>query len=450
MTASRLNHAIVIGASISGLLAARVLSKHFQKVTILERDVLPSGAETRKGAPQGRHLHVLLARGRDLLEKYFPGLTVELSGQGAQVGDLSESVCWFSDGAYTRNFKSGLVGVQVSRPLLEATIRGRVRALPNVTLLDHHDVAGLQTAASGAAGVVRVSGVRVVDRSRGESEQAVHAADLVVDASGRGSRMLAWLEELGYARPKEEKIKIDITYTTREFRRKPEHAGGKNPIVIQPSFNNRRAGVMLAVEGERWIAGLSGILGEAAPGDLEGYIAYARSLDAPDMYEIVKSAEPLGEAVQYKYPASQRRYFEKLRRFPEGLLLCGDVICSFNPVYGQGMTTAACEAEIIDELLPAGVDGIAKKFFQRAGKLLDSPWQIAAGSDLNYPEVEGKRDPSLKLINPYMSRLLKATSSDPVVNLAFQKVTNLIEPPASLFHPAIMARVLFGGAARKE
>jgi 2-polyprenyl-6-methoxyphenol hydroxylase-like FAD-dependent oxidoreductase len=442
---NRMERAIVIGASISGLLAARVLADHFGQVIVVERDNLPPLGESRKGVPQGRHLHVLLARGRDLMEGFFPGLSQELVERGAIAGDLSETMRWFSGGAYTRNFHSGLISVQVSRPLLEGAILQRLCGLPNVTILENHDVSGLMTTPdpADAARGVQVRGVRVVDRSQPEPDEKSLEADLVVDAGGRGSRSLAWLESLGYARPEEEHIKMNLSYTTRAFHRPPEQAHGA--VVILPSFDNRRGGAMLAVDGERWIVSLSGYMGDAAPTDLEGFIEYARSLDAPDIYDVIKTAEPLGEGSPYKYPASQRRHFEKLTRFPEGFLVCGDALCSFNPIYGQGMTTAASEAAILDECLRSGLPGIARRFFQRASVLLDSPWGIAAGSDLAYPEVEGKRARGMRLAQLYLARLLRASREDITLNIAFQRVTNLIDPPARLFRPKIVWRVLRGG-----
>jgi 2-polyprenyl-6-methoxyphenol hydroxylase-like FAD-dependent oxidoreductase len=437
--------AVVIGASISGLLAARVLSNHFSQVTVIERDTLPEPGQPRKGVPQGKHAHVLLSRGRDLLEGFFPGLTDELVRKDAKADDFLETSLWFSGGAYTANHKSGLVGLEVSRPLLEETIYKRVCGLSNVTILENHDVVGLVTEPVGDSKDARITGVRVVDRSKTEAGEQVIPAGLVVDAAGRGTRSLGWLESLGYPRPEEEHIKMNLAYTTREFRRLREHANGHHPVVILASPNNRRGAVMMAAEGDRWIVTLAGLLGEAAPPDLPGFIEFARGLDAPDCYDILKSAEPLGEASVYKYPASQWRHFEKLSRFPEGFLFCGDAMCSFNPIYGQGMTTAATEAALLDECLSEGMDSLARRFYKRAAVVLASPWAIAAGSDLAYPEVEGKRAPSQKIVAAYLNRLLLVSQHDPVLNIAFQKVTNLIEPPASLFHPKIMKRVFFPG-----
>ncbi len=452
MPVSRMQQAVVIGASMSGLLAARVLADHYSQVTLVERDVLPQPGEPRKGVPQGRHLHVLLSHGRDVLERFFPGLTQEIVAQGGYAGDLTETAIWFSDGAYSRIRGSGLVTLESTRPLLEGTIYRRVCELSNVTVLENHDVTGLLSEKVGPGPDERVTGVRVVDRgqqSGGLKDERPLPADLVVDAGGRGTRSLAWLEALGYPRPAEEHIKMNLTYTTRFFRRLPEHAGGRQPVVILASPRNPTSGILQVVEGDRWLASLAGMLGHSAPMDLAGFIDFARQLSAPDVYNVVKAAEPLGEAVQYKYPASQRRYFEKLSRFPQGLLLVGDTICSFNPIYGQGMTVAASEAAMLDDLLRTGLatrpgGELARAFFRRASKLLDSPWMIAAGSDLAYSGVEGKRSPGMGLVRRYLTRLIKVCNEDFEVNLAFQRVTNLIEPPSSLFKPGIMMRVLFG------
>lgn len=439
---NRMDRAVVIGASISGLLAARVLSDHFASVTVVERDLLPPPGQPRKGVPQGRHAHVLLAHGLALLEGFFPGIEREMVDQGALAGDLSEQSIWFSGGEYSPNFRSGLHGIQVSRPLLEGTIMRRLCNLPNVTILENHDAVGLVSELVDGGIDARVTGLRVVGRSAAQPTEKTLEADLVVDASGRGSRSLAWLEALGYPRPEEEHIKMNLAYTTRAFRRLPEHANGKSPVVVLASLTNRRGGVMLAVEGERWIVTLAGILGEAASTDLEGFIAFARALDAPDIYNVIKHAEPLGEGSSYKYPASQRRRFEKLARFPQGLLVVGDALCSFNPIYGQGMTTAASEAVLLGECLREGLHGLAPRFFRRAAHLLDSPWSISAGSDLAFPEVEGKRSRVGSMVGVYLTQLLLASRKDTSLSVAFQRVTNLMDPPQSLFRPGIVWKVI--------
>ncbi len=440
------DRAVVIGSSLAGLMAARALANHFSQVIVFERDVLPSDPVPRKAVPQGRHAHVLLARGAGVMESFFPGLIQDLKNQGAVVEDMSATGIWFSKGRYHRNYRSGIISLQVSRPLLEGYIRQRVCALPNVTLREHCDVIGLLPVKEGSETSIR--GVTVMDRAQINPVKEPLTASLVVDAGGRGSRGLAWLESLGYPRPKEELIKMNLSYTTCVYHRLLEHTQGRNPVLINAG-QNRRGGAMLAVEGQRWIVTLFGYQGDAAPDDEAGFVAYARTLEAPDIYNVVKTAHPLGPASQYKYHASQRRRFEKLTRFPEGYLICGDALCSFNPIYGQGMTMAASEAALLDECLLEDGPGktprsLSRRFFHAASRVLDSPWAIAASNDLIYPDVEGKRTPLMRFSNRYIDWLARVSPEDTTLSIAFLRVANLEISPVNLFHPALVLRVLLG------
>ena len=433
------DRAVVIGASMSGLLAARALAQHFKEVIVIERDAIPPGGQPRKSVPQGRHAHVLLARGCQQIEAFFPGLTADLVAQGAVAGDLSEDGIWYAFGVRQSPYRSGLTALQVTRPLLEGYIYGRLCAIPNVSVRVNCDVSGL-TSEQGPREVT-ITGVKVSDRSGGGADEIL-PANLVVDAGGRGSRSPAWLESLGYPRPPEDHIKMALSYTTFVYPRLPEHTHGKSPLLIGAGVQTRRGGAMLAVEGQRWLVTLFGYLGDSAPPDEAGFVEYARTLDAPDIYNILKTTHPLGEPSQYKYPASQRRRYEKLARFPQRLVVCGDALCSFNPVYGQGMTTAAGEAVLLGECLQAGLDRIGPRFFKRASRLLNAPWDISAGGDLAFSEVEGKRSLLMTLSNRYVAHINRLSPRDTVLALAFFRVTNLVAPPASLFYPSALLRVL--------
>jgi 2-polyprenyl-6-methoxyphenol hydroxylase-like FAD-dependent oxidoreductase len=435
----RSGKAVVVGASMAGLLAARALADHFEQVTLLERDVFPAPGENRKGVPQGKHIHVLLERGQQIMEGYLPGLTDELSQLGAiRVADVSLEVRWFHSGGYHRPGASGIGGVGVSRPTLEAAVRARVLALPNVQAREGCNVEGLLT----AAGEDRVVGVRLVDRQAGGVEETL-AADLVVDAGGRGSRGPAWLEEAGYERPAEEEVRIGVGYTTRFYRRQPEQLPGLNGIAILATPPARRGGVLLAQDGDRWVLTLGGYLGDHAPPDEEGFLAFARSLPAPEIYDdVVKDAEPLGEAAVYKFRSSLRRHYEKLARFPEGYLVLGDALCSFNPLYGQGMTVAALEAAALGDCLAGGRDRLAERFFDRAGKIVDASWSAAVGNDLCYPEVEGPRTPMVRFLNWYLAKVHVAAHDDARVSIAFLRVINMVSPAPTILHPRIVWRVI--------
>jgi 2-polyprenyl-6-methoxyphenol hydroxylase-like FAD-dependent oxidoreductase len=428
------SHAIVIGASMGGLLAARALINHFQSVTVLDRDAFPAADVPRKGVPQGRHAHGLLARGRDVIEGFFPGWTDEVVAAGGLFGDIANDVHWVGHGVRLKASPSSLSGLLASRPVLEGHVRRRLMAFAAVRLIDGCDVVDLLT--EGDA----VRGVRV--QIGGKPEEI--AADLVVDAGGRGSSSLTWLRRLGFDAPMEEKIEIGAGYTTRVYRRRPTDIGGKLAVVVAGSAPSWRNGVVLAQSADRWIVSIGGYLGDHAPADEQMFSAYAASMTAPEIHEVVANAEPLSDFQTYRFAASQRRRYERLTRFPQGLLVFGDAICSFNPVYGQGMTVAAQEAVALDSCLTHGVDDLARRFFKAAAGVVDVPWDIAVGNDLRHPAVEGARPAFVRFINWYIGKLHVAAQHDAKLTNAFLRVANLVASPATLLGPSVALRVLLG------
>ncbi|GAB4581521.1 MAG: FAD-binding monooxygenase [Anaerolineales bacterium] len=433
------NHAIVIGGSLGGLLTARALSDHFTRVTILERDAVSPEPESRKGQPQTRHLHGLLATGLHVMTHYFPDLPQALQDGGAMMRDFASSMNWYSFGGYRKQFEMGVYATAMSRPLLEALVRARVVALPNVTLMDNTAVKHLVTTTDRQW----VTGVEV--EARGKDLSTTLLADLIVDVSGRGSRSPQWLQELGYSAPSTSEVKVDIGYATRMYRRDPADPRGQTWTLITPEApKETRFGAMFPIEGDRWIVSLGGWAGDHAPTDVKGFLAFARSLPAPDIYEVISHTEPISDIIQHKFPFSLRRHYEKLTRFPKGYLVLGDAISSFNPTYGQGMTSAALQTLELQKLLAKNtpLDALAMTFFKRAAKVIDIPWQLAVGEDFRFPTTTGSKPAGTDLINRYVVKVHRATLRDEVVGLAFLKVMNLMEPPTSLFHPRILWRVL--------
>jgi 2-polyprenyl-6-methoxyphenol hydroxylase-like FAD-dependent oxidoreductase len=438
----RSGNAIIIGGSIAGLLAARVLADHFKCVTLIERDLLPADIATRKGVPQDRHVHGLLARGLEIMSTLFPGLENELLAGGAIPIDLAGETRWYHFGGYKLQFESGFVALMMSRPLLEWHIRQHVLALPNVATLEGCAVDHLLASTDRA----RVTGVAL--RRRSSTADLEHlSADLVIDASGRGSQSPAWLSALGYDKPAETVIKIGVGYTTRIYRRFPSDLVGARAILIAPEPpQQKRVGAMSPIEGDRWMVTLGGWLGDHAPTDEQGFLEFARSLPAPDIYDVIRHAEPLSDLVAYKFASNLRRHYERLERFPAGYLVVGDAMCSFNPVYGQGMSVSALQASALDIALrerSGDLNGLACRFFKQAAKLIDIAWIGAAGEDFRYPQVEGVRPPGIKLINWYGAKLQLTTQRDPEVYRAFLCVMNMTRQPTSLFHPRIVGRVLW-------
>jgi len=436
---SHRKHAIVIGASLGGLLTARVLSNHFEQVTILEKDTVNREPESRKGQPHTRHLHGLLPMGLNIMLNYFPDLMEALEESGANILDFAESMQWYTHGGYRKKFNIGMKGITASRPLIEHLIRERVLALPGIKLIDNCSVKQLLT----SQGNQHVTGVIAVQKN---NEQTISLdADLVADVSGRGSKTFQWLKDMGYEVPAVSEVKVDLSYTTRLYKRNPLDPRGKTWIFSSPQAPHEyRCGGAFAIEGDRWIVTVSGWHGQASPSNENEFIEYARNLPMPDVYDIIKTCEPISEIMHYKYPCSLRKHFEKLKRFPAGYLVLGDAACSFNPVYGQGMSSAAMQAAALDVLLKknTAADKLAKKFFKKAAKIVDIPWGMAVGEDFRYPETTGPKPAGTGIINKYVSLVHKATLKDKVVCEAFLKVMSLLKPPASLFHPKIVWRVM--------
>ena len=429
-------HAVVIGGSMAGLLAARALAQHFRRVTILERDPLGERVEPRKGVPQGHHTHGLLASGLQVLETFFPGIRDELVARGSLIGDVVRDSLWHVQGDFHLQPESGLIGTTQSRPLLEATVRQRVLALPNVSLRDQISVERLLTDADHGC----VQGVQLSDR-RADCGESL-PADLVVDTSGRGSRMPQWLADMGYGLPREERLEVKLAYATRLFRRRPGDFSDFMALVVMQRAPNKRSGVALAIEDNRWSLTLGGMFDDTPPADEAGYVEFSRGLDSPIIHQFLRTAMPLSEIQIFKYPASVRRRYENLRRFPQGLLVMGDALCSFNPIYGQGMSTAALDAVLLGDCLRHGDERLAHRFFAGAAKIIDVPWQISATADFQFAEVRGRRPLLAGMINSYLALVHRAAHADPTVAIAFHRVANLLAQPASLFHPRILSRVL--------
>lgn len=429
--------AVVLGAGMAGLLAARVLAESYAQVLVIDRDRLTAERGPRRGVPHGRHAHALLARGQQILGELFPGLDAELTAAGIPAGDIAGNLRWYFNGRRLQPAHTGLISVSATRPVLEAHVRARVRALPNVEFLEQCVIRGLTANADRG----RITGARIVHEDGSGTEETLEA-DLVVDVTGRGSRTPAWLEELGYPRPREDRVKIDLAYTTRHYRLKRDPYGTDLSInpVASPA-NPRGAFFPKLADGSSQLS-LTGILGDHPPTDDEGFLAFAKSLSAPEIYEAVRDAEPLDAPVTFRFPASVRRRYERLSRFPEGLLVMGDGVCSFNPVYGQGMTVAALEAMALREHLRAFAEPDALRYFQEIAAICDVPWDIAAGADLNFPGVHGSRTLKVRMGNAYMARLHAAAATDGGVTEAFFRVAGLVDPPQALMRPRLALRVL--------
>ncbi len=414
---------VVVGGSLAGLLTARALADHADEVVVLERERLPETVTPRGRVPQGRHLHLLLSAGLDLLREWFPGVEDELVSLGAVRVDGTGA--WVHQGgAYRARGDWGRPAISQTRPLLEHVVRARVAALPGVTV---EAVTRLGR---------RVTGVLADGRER--------TADLVVDCSGRTSRIAHHLASTAVLDPPVTRIGIDIGYASFMMRRSHEDFEGHFVVCIN-NPGSFRGGAVLPVEGDRWQVTVAGVHGDVPPTTDEGIAAFAASLPTPAVAQLIDRCERLSDIATYRFASSQRRHYEKVRDLLPGLVMLGDASSSFDPIYGQGMTSSALQAAALAETVSrvgvAAAD-LPTRFHRKAARIIDAPWRIAVGGDFGHPATEGPRPLGTAQLNGYVQRVVRASHSSVPVARSFNRVLQLTDPPTALAHPAFVARVL--------
>jgi 2-polyprenyl-6-methoxyphenol hydroxylase-like FAD-dependent oxidoreductase len=420
---------VVVGASVAGLLAARALADHVDEVVVLERERLGDAAVPRGHVPQGRHLHLLLSAGLDLLVGWFPGIDDELESLGAVRVDGTRA--WVhQSGGYRAQGDWGRPVLSMTRPLLEQVVRRRVLALGNVTLRDGVVVERVEAVPG------RVTGV-VVDGD-------VLRADLVVDCSGRSSRIAHQLESTGILAPPVSRVSIDCAYASGFLPRSADDFDGSFLVCGSSPPESFRVGALLPVEGERWMVTLAGVHGDVPGTAPDEVLAFARSLPTPALGGLVERLGPLSSTTSYRFPSSQRRHYEKVSAPPAGFVALGDAACSFNPIYGQGMSCAGLQARALAAAVAdTGVrcDVLPARFNRSAARIVDAPWAIAVGADFLHPRTVGPKAPATDLANRYTQRLVRATHTSLPLARTFNRVVNLVEPPTALVRPSVVARV---------
>jgi 2-polyprenyl-6-methoxyphenol hydroxylase-like FAD-dependent oxidoreductase len=432
---------IVLGASMGGLLAARVLADFYEKVAVVERDVLPADPVNRRGAAQGRQIHALAARGAQILDELFPDFLGEVTAGGAPIwndGDYSKLCISVAGHQLVRSGRSpkpqSMSICFPSRPFLEWSVRRRVQAIPNVTILDHHAVVNLTSTPDRD----RVTGARVVDCAS-VREQTL-TADLVVDATGRGSRTPLFLEQLGYRRPPENELSVHLAYASQLLRIPPDSVA-EDFIAVFPEPGRPKTFGLIRHERDTWMFAVGAMAGHQPPGPRPEMLAFAADFAPAHALAAITAAEPLADVSHYRVPSNRWRRYDKMRRTPEGLLVFGDAICSFNPIYGQGMTIAAIEALILRDCLQRGDRNLPHRFFSASARKVRVAWQTAVGSDLTLPEVIGPRPITMRISNAYLDRVMTAAETDPVIMQQFMQVIGMIDSPARLLTPSFVMRI---------
>ena len=438
-------HAVVLGGSLAGMLAARVLADHFERVTLIERDAYTETCEARRGTPQANHVHGLLVRGRQILEDLFPGLQDEMIAAGAPVVDMANEIAWFTRAGWGVRFPSDLKVLAFTRPLLDLHVRRRLAGNANVEILDNTDVLSLQPASK----VNRLAGVLICPRTADADRKVARAltADLVVDATGRASRAPRWLNDLGYDAPEEVIIDAGLGYSSRLYRIPENFDGDWQCAFVQSAPPERKHGAILfRVEGNRWLVTLTGGGGDHPPSDEAGFLEFVRRLPVSTIYDAIRDAEPLTPIKTHRATQNRLRRYERAKVLPENFLLLGDAVCAFNPVYGQGMTTASLGALTLRNCLrqqDGSFNELSRRFQKQLAKVISAPWLMATGEDYRYHETVGAAPTAMtRFMHRYMDQvLLLATRSIPVRSV-LMRAFNLLIPPTALFRPRVLFRVL--------
>jgi 2-polyprenyl-6-methoxyphenol hydroxylase-like FAD-dependent oxidoreductase len=422
--------AVVCGAGMGGLLAARVLADFYDTVTVVERDKLPDAADHRRGVPQGRHFHALWSRGAQQLEALFPGIHCELVAAGAAVcddGDLSRVSIRVSGHELNRSGKfkdpAAVVIHLLSRPLLESQVRRRVSALDNVEILDGYDFFEPIT-----PDPHRVTGAEIVDRDTGAHQRL--DADLVVDAMGRSARTPALLDTLGYGRPVAERSTASANYASL-LMRIPDGILDEKMTFVVPEPKRPTGGAFSVYEHDTWIFTVARLAQNEPPADVASMIRMATQFAPPALLRALKRAEPLGDISVFRYPGATWRRYDQMPRFPTGLLVFGDAICSTNPIYGQGMTVAALEANALQDCL-AEPDGdlrtLSQRFFAATAELIGPLWASNQFNDLYLANADPAHSASKEILD-FREAVLSAAENSAALTEKLYRSMNLVDPP---------------------
>ena len=428
--------AVVIGASIAGLAAARVLSDRYGSVIVLERDRLPDTSAPRHGVPQGRHAHILAAAGLREFDRLLPGFRADLISAGGTAINIGSELYLSRYNRAWPPAPSDVEFVSLSRPMLELVLRKRVAKLPPVVIREEVTVTALTGTPDAVTGVLLASGEQI-------------AADLVVDCTGRAGRSDRWLTDLGLPVPEQTDIKMGLGYATRLFRRGGDDLPGWKAILAMPDPpRESMVGMALPIEDDRWLVGLVGWHIDDLPGDDGSFTAAARALPDPVIATLLDRLEPVTDPVTARLRSNHRRLFEQLDHVPAGYLALGDAICSFNPFYGHGMTCAVQEAVALGTALERHGQASAemvRDYYRAAASVIATPWQLAVDGDFAYAETTGPRPRGVGLRNWFAKRLMLASQVIPDLKMTFFGVLQLVVPPDRLLRPRVVMQALLHG-----
>jgi 2-polyprenyl-6-methoxyphenol hydroxylase-like FAD-dependent oxidoreductase len=419
-------HAIVIGASIAGLCAARALSDCYQRVTVFERDVLPDASANRSAVPQDKHLHLLMARGADEFGALFPGLLADMVAAGVPILKDRPETLHFGAAGHVLGIPTDPDQMQQtfttyipSRPHLEWQIRRRVAAIPNVEIVHRGVSSPLFDAAT-----QRVTGVVLDPVGRGAADFV--AADLVVDAAGRGTRLPVWLQQWGFERPREDTVDVGIGYATHQMDI-PDGLIDEKVVVAGASRDNPRGLGMLQYEDGSWVLTTFGVAKVEPPQDFEQMCALADEIVPSHIAAAVRKGEPIGDVAFHRYPTSRWRRYDKLDRIPGGIVALGDAVASFNPTYGMGMTMTALQAGHLRRILQSGEPEVERAQNRATARTTFPVWMMNAIGDHVLHQAGGTAPRWYRPVGNLFDQFLGAAETEPVLAEWFLRRFSLLD-----------------------
>ncbi|MCW8102233.1 FAD-dependent oxidoreductase [Streptomyces tauricus] len=435
-----MRRAVIIGAGMAGLLAARAAaaSGAVDEVVIIEPDDLADDTPARTGLPQARHTHILMAGGAEAADELLPGIIRRWLDAGAHRQELtSHMVALSPEGWYRRWKPTGHYLITASRPLLDRVVREQVLTDSRIRLLTGRKVTALLGSSHHVTGVVHSAA-----RARGDEPHHLHAA-LVVDASGRASRATTWLADLGVTGIAQRQLDTGLTYASRTFR---APAGARHVpvfnVMADPLAGNGRSAVVTPIENGQWIASLCGIKGSEPTRDPADFVPFALGLRHPLIGQLLQDLEPLSDVTVSRNTGNRRRYFEKVSNWPERFVALGDAIATFTPVYGQGLSVAALGALALHRELHrhgSTAAGVARRVQRAAAVSVDAAWILATAQDIHYTAAHGQKPTRQeRLQSAFTSRLSRVATGSAFMADALTDVTSMRRPATRLLSPAVL------------
>lgn len=434
--------AIVVGGSAAGLFAAAILAE-FADVTVIEQDTLPERPETRRGVPQDRHAHLVWTGGVRAFDEILPGIVDEAVSSGARLAHvMGDMVSRAPNETWFRRFTKPSHHVLVcSRPLLDTVLRARVLSNPRIAHRQNTKVTGLQGTPE------RITGAHI----ECAGEVSTLTADLIVDASGRGSRSPKWLQSLGLPLVTTREVNAGVAYATRLYKAPGTTEAMDFPLInvqANPAKPPGQGGIILPIEDGRWIVTLSGTRGGEPNADPDAFVRFALGLGDPVIGELLADAEPLSDVATTRSTANQRRYYETMRQWPDGYLVLGDAIASYNPVYGHGLTVAAqCALAVRSVLRSRNITrpGTSRRLQRAAARPVADAWGLAVGQDALYPAATDTPPTTVeRLLARYVDHCVDTGAGNPRALEALLDVMSMSKRPTRLFSPDMLLPLLFG------